>query len=283
MNHFKDKVAVITGAASGIGLSLAKRCCREKMKVVLADVEEGALRQAETDLKATGAAALAVRTDVSKLADIEALARKTLETFGAVHLLFNNAGVGAGTTAWESTQADWEWTIGVNLWGVIHGLRVFVPIMLRQATDCHVVNTASVAGLISGNRIASYTATKYAVVGISEQLHRDLAEKGSRIKVSVLCPGFIRTRILEAARNRPTEFQHEGNAAQAASDAATRAVVEGMRKRLEEGFSSDQAAEEVFQGICEEKLYLLVNAAPYLPRIQARMEDILHGRNPTYG
>jgi NADP-dependent 3-hydroxy acid dehydrogenase YdfG len=149
MKEFKDKVAVITGAASGIGRAIAFRCAQEGMKVVLTDIEEKALTQTETEMKALGAAVLAVLTDVSKASDLEALAQKTLDAFGAVHLLCNNAGVDAGTSIWESSLADWQWVMGVNLWGVIHGVRVFVPIMLEQDTDSHIVNTASISGLVS--------------------------------------------------------------------------------------------------------------------------------------
>jgi len=161
MKEFKGKVAVITGAASGIGRGIAEHCVQKEMKVVLADIEEAPLRETEQALQAKGTSVLAVRTDVSKAGDIETLARKTLDTFGAVHLLFNNAGVQTRRTIWESTMADWEWVINVNLWGVIHGVRIFVPIMLRQQNDCHIVNTASAVGLISGSGIGTYRVTKH--------------------------------------------------------------------------------------------------------------------------
>ena len=170
MQEFKDRVAVITGAASGIGRGLAERCAQEGMKVVLADVEEAALAQTALEFSAAGATLLAVRTDVSRAGDLETLAQQTLKAFGAVHLLVNNAGVGAGGTIWDSTLADWEWVIGVNLWGVIHGLRTFVPIMLAQTTEAHIVNTASIAGLLPYHPGASYQVTKHAVVALSEQL-----------------------------------------------------------------------------------------------------------------
>jgi len=149
VKEFKDKVALITGAASGIGRGIAQRCAQEGMKVVLADIEEKALTQTEKEMKAAGASVLAVLTDVSKASDVEALRQRTLHAFGAVHLLCNNAGVGAGGSIWESTLADWEWVIRVNLWGIIHGVGVFVPVMLEQDTECHIVNTASALGLIS--------------------------------------------------------------------------------------------------------------------------------------
>ena len=168
MKEFKGRVAVITGAASGIGRGIAERCVKEGMKVVLADINDADLAKTEAELRALGGEAISVRTDVAKRSDIEALAKKTLDTFGAVHLLFNNAGVEAGLTPWEATWNDWEWVIGVNLWGVIHGVKVFTPLMLAQNTECHIVNTASMAGLIAGSNCAPYIATKHAVVGLSE-------------------------------------------------------------------------------------------------------------------
>ena len=203
MKEFKGKVAVITGAASGIGRALADRCVQEGMKVVLADVEVETLAKTEASLKASGATVLAVQTDVSQARDVAALAQKTLEVFGAVHLLCNNAGVGTEAAIWESTLEEWEWVMGVNLWGVIHGVRTFVPLMLAQDTECHIVNTASMAGLISGPGLGAYKVTKHAVVTLSETLYHELAERGARVKVSVLCPGVVNTRIMESARNRP--------------------------------------------------------------------------------
>ena len=157
MREFSDKVAVITGAASGIGRTVAERCIQGGMRVVLADVEEDALARAEATMSDTGATVLAVPTDVSAASDVEALAQKTLEAFGAVHLVHNNAGVGVGGRIWENTVADWEWVMGVNTWGVIHGIRVFVPLMLEQKTEGHIVNTASIAGLTSGPGVGIYT------------------------------------------------------------------------------------------------------------------------------
>jgi NAD(P)-dependent dehydrogenase (short-subunit alcohol dehydrogenase family) len=280
MQTFKDKVAVITGAASGIGRGLAERCVQEGMKVVLADIEPTPLAQTEADLKAAGASVLAVVTDVSKARQVEALAQKTLGAFGAVHLLCNNAGVGAGTTIWESTQADWEWVMGVNLWSIIHGLRIFVPLMLEQKTDCQIVNTACMAGLTSPHPSASYGVTKHAVVALSEQLYHELAEKGSKIKVSVLCPGWVKTRILDAARNRPIHLQNTADPAQVASDVQTKAILDAMRPTLQAGISPQQVADEVFKAIREETFYILTHVG-YNPLIQARLENILQGRNPT--
>lgn len=169
MKEFKGKVAVITGGANGIGRALAERSAKAGMKVVLADIEEAALAHTQKKILAAGATVMAVKTDVSKLTDVETLARKTLDAFGAVHLVCNNAGVfPMPKPLWETTLEDWQWCLGVNLWGVIHGIRTFVPLMLKQNTECHMINTASVAGLLSLPYISIYHATKHAVVSITE-------------------------------------------------------------------------------------------------------------------
>ncbi len=207
MEQFRDKVAVITGAGRGIGRAIAARCPQEGMKVVLAGMGRESLARTEADLREQGATVLCVQTDVTKVADIERLAAKTLDAFGAVHLLVNNAGVGAGTTVWESTLADWEWTLGVNLWGVVYGVKVFTPIMIAQDTACHIVNVSSVAGLLSGPRLGVYKVAKHGVVSLSETLYYELAQRGTQVGVSVLCPGFVNTDIMTGDRNRPAELQ----------------------------------------------------------------------------
>ena len=283
MKEFRDRVAVITGAASGIGRGLAERCAQEGMKVVLADVEEEALRLAEADLKAGGASTLAVVTDVSKADDVEALAQKTLDAFGAVHLLCNNAGVGAGFSIWESTLADWQWVIGVNLWGVIHGVHTFIPIMLDQRTECHVVNTASAAGLVSGPGQGIYKVTKHGVVSLSETLFHELAMAGADVGVSVLCPGLVNTGVLDAERNRPAELRNDP-AVQEAIDASpeAQAFLQAFRSKLREGMSPRQVADIVFDAVREKKLYILANAELFMPAVRARLEDIVQERNPTF-
>jgi NAD(P)-dependent dehydrogenase (short-subunit alcohol dehydrogenase family) len=210
MKEFKDKVAVITGAASGIGRALAERCAHEGMKVVLADVDVDALTATEAALNATGAPVLAVVTDVSKAQDVDALAQRTLSAFGGVHLLCNNACVWAGISAWDTSLSDWEWVLGVNLWGVIHGVHAFVPVMLAQGTAGHIVNTASMAGLLTGRGPAVYRVSKHAVVALSEMLYHQLAQRGAHVKVSVLCPGGVDTQILDAARHRPAHLPAAG-------------------------------------------------------------------------
>jgi NADP-dependent 3-hydroxy acid dehydrogenase YdfG len=209
MKEFKDKVAVITGAASGIGLGIARRAVKESMKVVLADIEKDALNQAEEELKSSGAEVISVVTNVSKIENIEKLAQKTIETFGEVHLLCNNAGVAAPGVFWESISSDWKWVLGVNLWGVINGIQTFIPIMLQQDNECHIVNTSSMAGILHGDGMNGiYSVTKQAVVALSESLRRSFANPlfGSKIGVSVLCPGIVNTKITNSERNRPAEF-----------------------------------------------------------------------------
>jgi NAD(P)-dependent dehydrogenase (short-subunit alcohol dehydrogenase family) len=277
MKEFRDKVAVITGAASGIGRGLAERCAQEGMKVVIADVDETGLAQAEGELKDANADVFAVRTDVSKFSDVEVLAQRTLDTFGSVHMLFNNAGVGAGTTVWESTLADWQWVMGVNLWGVIHGIRAFVPLMLKQADECHIVNTASIVGLVSGPGLGVYKVTKQGVVSLSETLYCELTAIGAKIKVSVLCPAGVNTRIMESERNRPVELQ---NATTEALLNPIFAQNEAMLRHLvETGMSPLQVADVVFDAIREEQFYILTHA-DWKPMVQKRMNDILQEKNP---
>jgi NAD(P)-dependent dehydrogenase (short-subunit alcohol dehydrogenase family) len=276
MKDFNSKVAVITGAASGIGRALAERCACEGMKVVLADVEPGALAEVEANLQAAGGTALAVQTDVSQAKDVEALAQHTLEAFGAVHLLCNNAGVAtSGTLVWESSLADWEWVIAVNLWGVIHGVRTFVPIMLAQDTECHVVNTASLSGLISFPRGSVYAVTKHGVVTLSETLHHELAERGGKVKVSVLCPGLVKTGIMDCARNRPERL-----APTAPMGPVEAAGWETLRQQMQTAMPPAQVADAVFQAIREERFYILTHPEGK-GWIRTRMQDILEERNPT--
>ena len=212
------------------------------------------------------------RADVSSLADVEGLAQETLARFGAAHLLFNNAGVYGGGTVWESTIADWTWVLGVNLWGVIHGLRVFVPIMLEQGDECHIVNTGSTAGLMATPGWGIYGASKAAIISISETLQYELMMTGASIGVSVLCPGGVRTRLLEAERNRPAHLENEpGTGAPrlgAADEAAAQAIQYGMEP--------EKLAEHVFTGISQGHLHILTHAE-YTPMIRQRMDSILAG------
>jgi len=278
MKEFQGKVAVVTGAASGIGRALAERCAKEEMKVVLADIEEQALMQASRDLAAQGAQVLAVPTDVSQAGEVETLARKAFETYSAVHLLFNNAGVGAGKSAWESSLADWEWVLGVNLWGVIHGIHFFVPRMLEQRSEGHIVNTASMAGLTYGPGQSIYKVSKHGVVSLSETLYYELALRGASLKVSVLCPGLVSTNILDAQRNRPARLQ-DASVNEPLSPQAE-AVVQRFQQAVREAMPPGQVADIVFEAIREERFYILTHPT-WKAAIQSRMEDILQERNPT--
>ena len=277
MKDFHGKVAVITGGASGLGRAMADRFAREGMRIVLADVEPNALAKAEAEMKAAGAKVIGVRTDVSKAAEVEALAQKTLAAFGAVHLVANNAGVAPLGNAWENSVADWEWTLGVNLWGVIHGVRVFTPIMLAQGGDAHIINTASVSGLISPPGSAMYNVTKHAVVTLTETLYHDLALKQARIGCSVLCPAYVPTGIVDSERNRPALLQNptqEKTAEQQAREALLRKAVTSGK------LSADDVAQKVVEAVRDGRFYILTHPR-IKPSIQWRMEDILQERNPT--
>ena len=276
MKELKDKVAVVTGAASGIGRALAERLAEEGMKVVLADIEQGALDEAEGAFKAKGASVLAVRCDVSKADDVEALAKATVDEFGAVHVVCNNAGVvpPAGPL-WERTVADWQWVLGANLWGVIHGVRTFVPIMLAQGTEGHVVNTASLAGLVSVPWLGIYNVTKHAVVTFSETLYRELEGAGAKVKVSVLCPAWVTTRLGDADRNRPAALQNP----EREKSPQEQAIEQAVRGFVESGISAKQVADAMVDAIKEEKLYVLTHPE-MMDAVRTRMEDILEGRNP---
>ncbi len=282
MKDFQGKVAVVTGAASGIGRALAGKSAQEGMKVVLADVEERTLKQAEEELQASGAQVLAVRTDVSQADEVEALAKITFETYGAVHLLFNNAGVGAGTTVWESSLADWQWVLGVNLWGVIHGMHFFVPRMLAQESEGHIVNTASSAGLVASSGLGMYKVSKHGVVTLSETLALELAARGARLKASVLCPEWVNTRIMDAERNRPQALANSPQEQRTSPETAAMAemVIQVMRQLAQAGLPPSQVAEMVFDAIRQETFYILTHPTTK-QAVQVRMEDILQERMPT--
>ena len=268
----QNVVSVITGAASGIGRGLAERFAAEGMQVVLADVEEEPLVKLEADLKAKGATVLAVRTDVSNAAEVENLAVQTLDTFGAVHILCNNAGVVCSRPVWEHTLADWEWMLGVNLWGVIHGIRTFVPRMLAQGDACHIVNTASILGLVGGSGEGIYKVSKHGVVALSETLADELVQKGANIQVHVLCPGWVRTGILDSARNRPDTLQNPTERTH------TREPIIGgsqnTRAEMEAGMSPAEVAEHVYNAIQSGTFYIHTHPE-HKAWIRERMEHIL--------
>lgn len=286
MRDLKGKVAVVTGAASGIGRGMAERFAREGMSVVLADVEEKPLAEVTAVIAGitantkggAGARTLAVRTDVSKAADVDALAAKAFETFGAVHVLCNNAGIASGGLMWERDTSDWDWVLGVNLWGVIHGIRAFVPKMIAQG-EGHVVNTASIAGMIAAATMGPYCATKHAVVAMSECLHHDLTmAAGGVVKVSVLCPGWVKTNIGTSERNRPAATTSTTQRAPSPQD---QLLLEVTRSALAAGISPDEVAGHVVDAIVNEKFYIFTHPK-MLGAFKKRADGILGGKNPTF-
>jgi NAD(P)-dependent dehydrogenase (short-subunit alcohol dehydrogenase family) len=275
MQDLKGKVAVVTGAASGIGFGLAERFCAEGMQVVMADIEDAALNDAAKRLADTGATVLPVVTDVSKGDSVDELAARTFEELGTAHVVCNNAGVATGGPVWTLTERDWEWVLGVNLWGVIHGVRAFVPRLVEQG-DGHVVNTASIAGLTSAPMMGPYNVSKHGVVTLSETLQQELTMHGSPVKVSVLCPGWVQTRIGESDRNRPPELQDGGDDANPIGEMGR----EFLKTLVESGLAPADVAAQVLDAIREERFYILTHPE-MTPMIEKRMQDVLQGRTPT--
>jgi NAD(P)-dependent dehydrogenase (short-subunit alcohol dehydrogenase family) len=258
---------------------MAERFAAEGMRVVLADVEEKALADAEAGVREAGASTLVVRTDVSKSDEVEALARKTLDAFGAVHVVCNNAGVAAEfRPVWEHSLESWQWLLGVNLWGVIHGIRTFVPIMLEQGEEGHVVNTASAAGVFSLPVASIYHATKQAVVTLTESLHFELELADSCVRASVVCPGFVRTAIMESDRNRPPELRtSEGEVSELGQ-----AVWQVYSQACAGGLDPAQVAGQVLDAIREQRFWVFTHPET-LDLFRARSDSILASRNPGLG
>lgn len=265
-------VAVVTGAASGIGLAMARRFAAEGMRVVLADIEPDGLREARRELLSQGHDVATLRVDVSKESDVRDLADLTLTEYGAVHVLCNNAGVGIGGVLWEHSDDDWRWLLDVNVRGVVNGLRAFVPLMLQSGEECHVVNTASAAGLDARPWLGAYSASKYAVVAISEALKAELAMRDANIGVSVLCPALVNTRIAESERNRPSGSESEASP-EPSPDA--RAFDEAFRAALANGLAPEQVADAVIDAIREERFYVITNKETEA-RLNARHERMLN-------
>jgi len=275
MREFSGRVAVVTGAASGIGFALVEKFAAEGMKVVLADIEEPALLEAEQKLQSGGAETLAVKTDVGRMSSVEALADAVYHRFGAVHILCNNAGVSGGVgPTWTLSQDDWKWTLGVNLWGVIHGARAFVPRMLAGKQEGHIVNTASIMGLVSMPMCSAYAATKFAVTAVSESLAMELAQLGAPIRVSVLCPAAVATRIVDSDRNRPRDLAETGMGSEAASH-----LKESIRAAIAAGYPPAHVANEVFEAIRAERFYILTHPETKAA-VRARLECVLDGSMP---
>ncbi|MFL9995588.1 short chain dehydrogenase [Burkholderia sp. GAS332] len=283
MFEFAGKVAVITGAASGFGRAFAEKGASLGMKLVLADVNPEALHQTVDALRAGGAEAIGVPTDVSDAAQVEALAQAALDAFGKVHLLFNNAGVGSGGFLWESSANDWAWVFNVNVMGVANGVRAFTPIMLRQNEPAHIVNTASVAGLLSPPAMGIYNASKHAVVSLTETLYHDLqlaqAAKpadGGEVGCSLLCPAFVPTGIADAERARPAELRNDSGPTRsqiAAGKQLHRAVQSGK-------LSAADVADITFEAIAARRFYIVTHPG-IMATVKLRHEDIEQLRNPT--
>jgi NAD(P)-dependent dehydrogenase (short-subunit alcohol dehydrogenase family) len=275
MKTLKGKVAVVTGGASGLGRAMALHFAREGMHVAIADIEQARLDEVVSELEGLGVHAIGVRTDVSKGVEVDALAKRVVADLGGVHVVCNNAGVSPLGLAWENTLADWEWMLGVNLWGVIHGVRVFTPLLLAQ-NEGHIVNTASVAGLINPPNSGMYNVTKHAVVALTETLYHDLGERQSKVSCSVLCPAYVPTGIADSERNRPPELANppvEKSPEQAAKEAMLRKAVRSGR------LSPDDIGAAVLAAVKEDRFYILTH--PKISgAIRARMEDILEGRQP---
>jgi NAD(P)-dependent dehydrogenase (short-subunit alcohol dehydrogenase family) len=277
MKDLIGRVAAITGAGSGIGRELARMAARERMRLVLADVQQDALEGVVAEAQAGGAEVLGVRTDVSKLDDVQRFADRALAKFGAVHLLFNNAGVaGGGGYVWETSAGDWLWILGVNLMGVVNGIRCFVPAMLKQECECHVVNTASAAGLVSAPLMSVYNVSKHAVVTLSETLFHDLRLAKTKMGVSVLCPAFVPTNIGNSERNRPAELSRAAQPTPsqiAARERSEKAVSSGR-------LSAADVARMTFDAVRENRFYVITHPK-MLASVELRMQDVISQRNPS--
>jgi NADP-dependent 3-hydroxy acid dehydrogenase YdfG len=273
VERFEGKVAVITGAGSGFGRAFALKAASLGMKLVLADVDEHALA---ATVEQVGTQVIGKRVDVSDAVQVEALAQTAFDTFGAVHLLFNNAGVGAGGFVWESSANDWQWVFGVNVMGVANGLRAFVPRMLEQGDAAHIVNTASVAGLLAAPAMGVYNASKHAVVAITETLYHDLRLAGASIGVSLLCPAFVPTGIADAERSRPSALANESpytSSQKLAARQLTRAVESGK-------LTAHEVADITFDAVREGRFYVITHPN-IMPSVQLRLDDIAQLRAPT--
>lgn len=271
--ELKDKVVVITGGASGIGLAMARRFATDGATLVLADIEEDTLGAAVAELSDSGATVSGVRTDVTDPASFAALRDDTLSRHGAVHVLCNNAGVAAGGPAWEVSLDVWRWVMDVNVFGVINGIHTFVPTMIEQG-EGHVVNTASIAGLIAAPGIGPYTASKQAVVSISETLLQDLAAAGHPVGVSVLCPAFVKTRIHEAERNAPAGLDRDF-----AQGAATQATWGVFGALVQAGIDAEVVADAVADAVATGRFYVLTHPETHA-WVRGRFETILGGGSP---
>ena len=281
MQEFAGKVAVITGAASGIGKAITEKCIAEGMHVVMADIEASVLDIVAAELQATtNNKVLPMVTNVAIEAELQKVLDETVDQLGGVHLLFNNAGVGGGGNSWNATQKDWDWVLGVNLWSVIYGLRVFVPQMLSQNEPCHIVNTASVAGILGGTTNALYSVTKHGVVALTENLMVDLEAEGAQIGCSVLCPGFVNTNIFDSGRNRPQDLTNDAEPPPLSPEDEARIAM--FQEILRNGMQPTDLAEIVFDGIRNDRLYILTHDQ-FDQMIRDQTEHKINGTKPTFG
>ena len=280
ITNFKGKTAVLTGAGSGFGLECARIGAALGMNLVLVDIQQDALTQAKAEMEALGAQVLSFQLDVSNATEMEAMGEAVFKRFGAPHFVFNNAGVGSGGLIWENTVKDWEWVLGVNVMGVVHGVRVFTPMMLEAASEDaswqgHIVNTASMAGLLNPPNMGVYNLSKHAVVSLSETLYQDLRLVTDQIGASVLCPYFVPTGISQSHRNQPAEL---------ASEAPTKSQIIQQTmtgKAVGSGkVSAADVAQRVFDAMANDQFYIYSHPKA-LQSVQTRFEDIVQGRNPT--
>ena len=283
ITDFKGKTAVLTGAGSGFGLECARIAARRGMNVVLVDVQQDALDVAEQEVKALGAPTLAFKLDVANADQMQAMGQAVFERFGAPHLVFNNAGVGSGGLIWENTLKDWEWVLGVNVMGVVHGVRIFTPMMLAAAAQDaawqgHIINTASMAGLLNAPNMGVYNVSKHAVVALSETLYQDLQLVTGQIGASVLCPFFVATGIAQSHRNRPAELKSGKPTPPTKSQLIGQAMT---AKAVDSGkVSAADVAQLVFDAVASNQFYVYSHPKA-IKSVQTRMEDVLQARNPT--